>query len=147
LEQLADDFPEDFFKMKILPEIMKSVEFGGGGPKAMNMVLKISAKLSSDDFETKVQPFIVRQFGNPDRALRVSLLDGLPLMIDRLPQKVVNDKIFPQMVRPAALFALGSISSADYQSRSLASPMLLLSYESKPLNLSWSLFPSYQTAP
>ena len=85
--------------MKILPELQKSVEFGGGGPNALNMVLKIASKLPSDDFESKVQPFIVRLFGNPDRALRVSLLDGLPLMIDRLPQKIVNDKIFPQAVR------------------------------------------------
>lgn len=98
LDQLADDFPEDFFKMKILPELMKSVEFGGGGPKALSMVLKLSSKLSNDDFETKSQPFIVQTFANPDRALRVCLLDGLPLMIDRLPQKIVNDKIFPQLV-------------------------------------------------
>jgi SCY1-like protein 1 len=98
LDQLSDDFPEDFFKMKIMPELMKSVEFGGGGPKALGVVLKIAAKLSNDEFESKVIPFIVRVFGNPDRALRVCLLDGLPLMIDRLPQKVVNDKIFPNVV-------------------------------------------------
>ena len=89
--------------MKILPELQKSVEFGGGGPNALNMVLKIASKLSSDDFESKAQPFIVRLFGNPDRALRVCLLDGLPLMIDRLPQKIVNDKIFPQAVRGPGL--------------------------------------------
>lgn len=98
MDQLSDDFPEDFFKMKIMPELMKSVEFGGGGPKALGVVLKIAAKLSNDEFESKVIPFIVRVFGNPDRALRVCLLDGLPLMIDRLPQKIVNDKIFPNVV-------------------------------------------------
>ncbi|KFA64971.1 hypothetical protein S40285_03863 [Stachybotrys chlorohalonatus IBT 40285] len=98
LDQVMDDFPEDFFKMKILPELMKSVEFGGGGPKALTVVLKIAAKLSSDEFEAKVIPFVVRSFGNPDRAIRVCLLDGLPLMIDRLPQKIVNDKIFPQII-------------------------------------------------
>jgi SCY1-like protein 1 len=98
LDELSDDFPEEFFKMKIMPELMKSVEFGGGGPKALGVVLKIAAKLPNDEFESKVIPFIVRLFGNPDRALRVSLLDGLPLMIDRLPQKIVNDKIFPQVV-------------------------------------------------
>ena len=85
-----------------MPELMKSVEFGGGGPKALGVVLKIAAKLSNDEFESKVIPFIVRVFGNPDRALRVCLLDGLPLMIDRLPQKVVNDKIFPNVVSPGA---------------------------------------------
>ncbi|KAK0626910.1 armadillo-type protein [Immersiella caudata] len=98
LDQLTDDFPEDFFKMKVLPELLKSVEFGGGGPKAFSVVMKIAAKLSNDDFDSKVTPVVVRLFGNPDRAIRVCLLDSLPLMIDRLSQKVVNDKIFPQIV-------------------------------------------------
>ncbi|KAL2268741.1 hypothetical protein VTJ83DRAFT_3587 [Remersonia thermophila] len=98
LEQLTDDFPEDFFKMKVLPELLKSVEFGGGGPKAFGVVMKIATKLSNDDFESKVTPVLIRLFGNPDRAIRVCLLDNLPLMIDRLPQKLVNDKIFPQIV-------------------------------------------------
>lgn len=98
LEQLTDDFPEDFFKMKVLPELLKSVEFGGGGPKAFGVVMKIATKLSSEDFEAKITPVLIRLFGNPDRAIRVCLLDNLPLMIDRLSQRIVNDKIFPQIV-------------------------------------------------
>ncbi|KAK4138828.1 ARM repeat-containing protein [Trichocladium antarcticum] len=98
LEQLTDDFPEDFFKMKVLPELLKSVEFGGGGPKAFALVMKIAAKLTNEDFDTRVTPVLIRLFGNPDRAIRVCLLDNLPLMIDRLSQKVVNDKMFPQIV-------------------------------------------------
>ena len=82
---------------------MKSVEFGGGGPKALGVVLNIAAKLPNEDFDSKVTPFVVRLFANPDRAIRVCLLDSLPVMIDRLPQKVVNDKIFPQMVSQSAL--------------------------------------------
>ncbi|KAJ5880732.1 uncharacterized protein N7473_011785 [Penicillium subrubescens] len=97
LDNLSDDFPEDFFKMKVLPELLKSVEFGGGGPKVLSATLKIGSKLSADEFNAKLTPVIVRLFGNPDRALRVCLLDNLPLMIDNLPQKIVNDKIFPQM--------------------------------------------------
>ncbi|CAK7208857.1 Nuclear aminoacylation-dependent tRNA export pathway component [Sporothrix bragantina] len=98
LDELSDDFPEDFFKMKVLPELLKSVEFGGGGPKAFGIVMKISTKLSNDDFEAKVSPVVIRLFANPDRAIRVCLLDNLPLMIDRFTQRVVNDKIFPQVV-------------------------------------------------
>ncbi|KAH7148691.1 armadillo-type protein [Dactylonectria macrodidyma] len=98
LDQISDDFPEEFFKMKVLPEMMKSAEFGGGGPKAVGVVLKIAAKLPAEDFESKVTPFVVRMFGNPDRAIRVCLLDSLPLIIDQLSQKIVNDKIFPQMM-------------------------------------------------
>ncbi|EAQ85827.1 hypothetical protein CHGG_07080 [Chaetomium globosum CBS 148.51] len=93
-----NDFPEDFFKMKVLPELLKSVEFGGGGPKAFGVVMKIATKLSSEDFEAKITPVLIRLFGNPDRAIRVCLLDNLPLMIDRLSQRIVNDKIFPQIV-------------------------------------------------
>lgn len=100
LENLTDDFPEDFFMMKVLPELLKSVEFGGGGPKAFGIVMKIAKKMSDDDFDAKVTPVIIRLFGVPDRALRVCLLDNLPHMIDRLSQKVVNDKIFPNMVSP-----------------------------------------------
>ncbi|KAI9729899.1 MAG: hypothetical protein M1818_008339 [Claussenomyces sp. TS43310] len=98
LDNLSDDFPEDYFKMKILPELLKSVEFGGGGPKVLAAILKIGAKLTDEEFESKITPVIVRLFSSPDRAIRVSLLDHLPVMIDRLTQKVVNDKIFPQMV-------------------------------------------------
>lgn len=99
LEQVTDDFPEEFFKAKVLPELIKSVEFGGGGSKALTVVLKIAAKLPSDDFESKITPFIVRAFANPDRGIRVCLLDGLPLIIEQLSQRIVNDKIFPQLVR------------------------------------------------
>ncbi|KAF1835075.1 ARM repeat-containing protein [Decorospora gaudefroyi] len=98
LDAVADDFPADFFKMKVLPELLKSVEFGGGGAKVFGTVMQIGQKLSDDEYETQITPVVVRLFANPDRGIRVCLLDNLPLMIDHLPQKLVNDKIFPQMV-------------------------------------------------
>lgn len=98
LEGLPDDFPEDFFKMKILPELLKSVEFGGGGPKVFSAMLKIGTKMSDDEFETRLLPVILRLFASPDRAMRVCLLDNLSGMIDRIPQKEVNGKIFPAMI-------------------------------------------------
>ncbi|KAI7292686.1 ARM repeat-containing protein [Hortaea werneckii] len=100
LERVAesDDFPEDFFKVKVLPELLKAVEFGGGGPQSFGLVMRISTKLSEEEYETQITPVIVRLFASPDRALRVCLLDNLPLMIDHLNQKTVTDKIFPQMV-------------------------------------------------
>ncbi|KAL2872146.1 COPI-interacting protein CEX1 [Aspergillus lucknowensis] len=97
LDGLSDDFPEDFFRMKVLPELLKSVEFGGGGPKVLSAILKIAPKLPQEEFNLKLTPVVVRLFGNPDRAIRVCLLDHLPVIGDRLSQKIVNDKIFPQM--------------------------------------------------
>lgn len=98
LDQLSDDFPEEYFKMRILPELLKSVEFGGGGPKVFGVVMKIAQKLTDEDFDARVTPVVVRLFSSPDRAIRVCLLDNLPLMIDRLSQRIVNDKIYPQLV-------------------------------------------------
>jgi SCY1-like protein 1 len=107
LDALSDDFPEDFFKMKVLPELIKSVEFGGGGPKVLTVIFKIGAKLSDDEYEQKITPLVIRLFANQDRALRVCLLDHLPLMIDRLSQKIVTNSIFPQMVsRPDVCWSL-----------------------------------------
>ncbi|EOD51513.1 Protein kinase [Neofusicoccum parvum] len=99
LEEVTDDFPEEFFKMKVLPELLKSVEFGGGGPKVFGLVMKIASKLSDEEYDAQITPVIVRLFQSPDRAIRVCLLDNLPLMIDHLSNKIVNDKIFPQMLQ------------------------------------------------
>lgn len=98
LDDLSDDFPEEFFKMKILPELLKSAEYGGGGPKVLGVIFKIGTKLSDDEYQQRLAPVITRLFANQDRALRVCLLENLPLMIDRLPQKTINNGIFPQMV-------------------------------------------------
>ena len=99
LERTGDQFPEDFFKMKVLPELLKSVEFGGGGPKVFGAVLQIGDKLSSEEWQALISPVVVRLFSLPDRATRVLLLDNLDRMIDHLSKRVVNDKIFPEMVR------------------------------------------------
>lgn len=95
---MLEDFPEEFFKLKILPELLKSVEFGGGGPKVFGFVMNIGSKLSDDEYESMVNPVILRLFASPDRQIRVCLLDNLPRMIDHFTQKTVTDKIFPQLV-------------------------------------------------
>ena len=84
--------------MKILPELMKSVEFGGGGPKVFGYIMKIGAKLSDEEYESRLNPLIFRLFASPDRRMRVCLLDNLPLMVDHFSQKLVSDKVFPQIV-------------------------------------------------
>lgn len=94
----SDDFPEDFFKVKVLPELLKAIEFGGGGPKSFALMMRIASKLSEDEYAMQITPVVVRLFGSPDRAMRVCLLDNLPLMIDHLGQRIVTDKVFPQMV-------------------------------------------------
>lgn len=59
--------------------------------------MKIGLKMSDDEFESRLGPVILRLFASPDRAMRVCLLDNLPLMVDRIPQKDINGKIWPAM--------------------------------------------------
>lgn len=134
--------------MKVLPELLKSVEFGGGGPKALEVVMKIAAGLPSDEFEPRVTPVVVRLFGNPDRALRVGLLDGLPLIIERLSQKVVNDKIFPQLVslNPRLIPGWQSFSNlaSGYRVHRCGAPGSRTNSEIHPDNCQQVVGPHYQ---
>ena len=98
VDEVSDDLPDEFLKTKILPELLRSIEYGGGGPKVFGLIVKLSAKLSEEEYESSITPVIIRLFASRDRAIRVCLLDNLPSLIDHLPQKLVNDKIFPQMV-------------------------------------------------
>lgn len=93
-------YPPGFLHHKVLPEILKSFEFGGGGGKAFAIILSIAEKLSDDEFERDIQPVIVRMFASQERGVRVCLLENLSRVIERLNPKIVNDKVFPNMVSP-----------------------------------------------
>lgn len=97
LEELSDDFPEEFLKAKILPELLKSVEFGGGGPKVLKYALNLGTKLPDHEFESRLNPIILRLFASPDRQIRVCLLDSLPSIIEHFSTNVVGGKIWPQI--------------------------------------------------
>jgi len=78
--------------------MLKSFEFGGGGSKVFNIIVSISEKLSDDDFEKDIQPVIIRMFSSQERGVRMCLLENLNRIIERLNAKIINDKVFPNMV-------------------------------------------------
>jgi len=80
--------------------MLKAFEFGGGSNKVFVIILSIAEKLSDEDFEKEIQPVIVRMFGSQERGVRMSLLENLTKIIERLNPKVVNDKVFPNLVCP-----------------------------------------------
>ncbi|QIW97369.1 hypothetical protein AMS68_002887 [Peltaster fructicola] len=96
------DLPEHYMHERILPELLKAVEFSSPGgtssARSLSLAMQLAAKLDDETYTAQITPIIVRLFSSPDRALRVSLLDNLPHMIDHLQQKIVTDKIFPQLV-------------------------------------------------
>jgi SCY1-like protein 1 len=78
--------------------MLKAFEFGGGANKVFVIILSIAEKLSDEDFEKEIQPVIVRMFGSQERGVRMSLLENLTKIVERLNPKVVNDKVFPNLV-------------------------------------------------
>jgi SCY1-like protein 1 len=93
-------YPTGFLLYKVLPEMIKTFEFAGGEPKVLQLLLNISESLGEDDFEKEIQPMLVRTFASQERGVRMCLLDNLSRVIDRLAPKIVNDKIFPNLVFP-----------------------------------------------
>lgn len=67
-------------------------------------ILKIGNILDDEEYETMILASIVKMFAVPDRAIRLSLLENLSLFIDRLDNKVVNDKVFPNVVRIPTIY-------------------------------------------
>jgi SCY1-like protein 1 len=107
LESSLEKYPPGFLHYKILPEMLKSFEFGGGGGKVFTIILSIAEKLSDDDFEKDIQPVIVRMFASQERGVRVCLLENLSRIVERLNPKMVNDKVFPSMVRRIRVLTYG----------------------------------------
>ncbi|KXS19203.1 ARM repeat-containing protein [Gonapodya prolifera JEL478] len=98
LDEVASELPDEFCRYKVLPELRHALEFGGAGPKVLGLVLKISSKLPKDEFEQTILRSIIKMFSSPDRQTRIALLDNLPHFIDSFDAKVLNDKVFPQIV-------------------------------------------------
>ncbi|KAI9328976.1 armadillo-type protein [Obelidium mucronatum] len=97
LNNSLETFPSDFCKHKILPELIKALEFGGAGSKALSPILKIGNKLDTAEFESLLVPILIKMFALPDRAIRVSLCENMGGFIEKVNPKVLNEKIFPNL--------------------------------------------------
>ncbi|KAK9466298.1 armadillo-type protein [Lipomyces arxii] len=97
-QRVKDKFPPSYLRLRVLPELVKCFEFGGGGPRILSVMLDISQHMSPEEFQVAVAPTILKMFGVPDRAIRIALLEALPKFIDSMTNKMVNDKLFPDLL-------------------------------------------------
>ena len=65
----------------------------------MPLVLSLGSSLSSAEYTQHLILPVVRAFASPDRLMRMALLENLPTYVERLDQKTVVDKIWPNLVR------------------------------------------------
>ncbi|KAJ1659668.1 Nuclear aminoacylation-dependent tRNA export pathway component [Dispira simplex] len=97
LEAHVEEFPVTFSLHKVLPELLKSLEYAAGGPQVLKAVLKIGNLIPEDDFTKHIMPTLVKLFALPDRALRFSLLESLPHYVQHLSAKTINNTIYPHV--------------------------------------------------
>jgi SCY1-like protein 1 len=74
LTECLDSLPDLYLRNKLLPELLKAVEFGGAGTAAIAPMLKIGQRMKADEFSKDIVPGVVRCFKSTDRATRIGLL-------------------------------------------------------------------------
>ncbi|KAJ1982524.1 Nuclear aminoacylation-dependent tRNA export pathway component [Dimargaris xerosporica] len=97
LSQHVGDLPATFCTHKVLPELLKCLEFAAGGPLVLKAVVAIGQRLSNEEYAQYITPTIVKLFAIPDRALRFSLLESLDKFIPHAADKTVDSVIFPHV--------------------------------------------------
>ncbi|KAJ2886134.1 Nuclear aminoacylation-dependent tRNA export pathway component, partial [Coemansia aciculifera] len=98
LDKLIPGFPQAFSKYKILPELLKLMEFGGGDAKVLSGIIQIGKDLEEQEYNDLVTPAIIQLFSSNDRALRFSLLEYMDSFIQAIPSAVVSKRVFPNFV-------------------------------------------------
>ncbi|KAI9596682.1 armadillo-type protein [Syncephalis fuscata] len=98
LTPMIGQFPTDFNRHKLLPELLKVLEFGSGGNKVISPIAQISGQLDEKEYHTLVAPAITRLFALPDRSIRMGLLDHLGPFVQHLSVKTTVNTIFPHYI-------------------------------------------------
>lgn len=100
LPSIMDRLPDAFCTFKILPMLSQSIETGAGGSAAFACVIKMSTRLSEDDFANNVvRKYATAWYGNQamDRNLKVELYGQMDLFVPHFETAALNSTVFPAM--------------------------------------------------
>ncbi|OXC70667.1 hypothetical protein AYX13_00645 [Cryptococcus neoformans] len=95
----AGTLPGPFTTYKILPSLLHSLSLPTAPSSAMlPLVLELSKLVPSSDYPKMVLDPVVRLYTSPDRGTRMALLEGLNEYVDKLDNKTVTEKIWPNLI-------------------------------------------------
>ncbi|URE29863.1 Protein tyrosine kinase [Musa troglodytarum] len=97
LPNLAEQLPRQIVLKKLLPLLSSALEFGSAAAPALNALLKMGSWLSTEEFNIKVLPTIVKLFASNDRAIRVALLQHIDQFGESLSSQIVDEQVFPHV--------------------------------------------------
>ncbi|KAJ1020607.1 hypothetical protein NDA16_004000 [Ustilago loliicola] len=108
LQEKPDSFTPDFLMYKVLPALvaaLAAVPPPGTIPSAstqasvlLPLVLRLGQPLPKEEWNANVAPPVLKAFASPDRSTRMALLENLSLYADRMDNKVVTDKLWPNLI-------------------------------------------------
>lgn len=105
LKDSASSFPPEFASHRILPSLVSALEFGGASASTiLPLVLQLGKNVPPADYSSVVIAPVTKLFTSPDRGTRMALLDHLEEYVDKLENKLVVEKIWPNLVFHSILF-------------------------------------------
>ncbi|GKU98241.1 hypothetical protein SLEP1_g11270 [Rubroshorea leprosula] len=97
LPNLTEQLPRQIVLKKLLPLLASALEFGSAGALALTALLKMGSWLSTEEFNVKVLPTIVKLFSSNDRAIRIGLLQHIDQYGESLSAQVVDEQVYPHV--------------------------------------------------
>ncbi|GLT74526.1 hypothetical protein SLA2020_463160 [Shorea laevis] len=97
LPNLTEQLPRQIVLKKLLPLLASALEFGSAGALALTALLKMGSWLSTEEFNLKVLPTIVKLFSSNDRAIRIGLLQHIDQYGESLSAQVVDEQVYPHV--------------------------------------------------
>ena len=109
LKESANALPPEFAAHRVLPSLVSALEYGGATASTiLPIVLQLGVHAPPSDYPTIVLAPITKLFASPDRGTRMALLEHLSEYADKLDNKIVADKIWPNLVGVPASLAYSS---------------------------------------
>ncbi|KAG7020965.1 putative inactive serine/threonine-protein kinase scy1, partial [Cucurbita argyrosperma subsp. argyrosperma] len=94
---LAEQLPRQIVLKKLLPLLASALEFGSATAPALTALLKMGSWLSTEEFNAKVLPTIVKLFASNDRAIRTGLLQHIDQFGESLSSQMVDEQVYPHV--------------------------------------------------
>jgi len=95
----SGSLPEAFLIHRVLPSLLHSLSLPNA-PSALMLplVLAIGKNVPASTYSKVVLEPVVKLYASPDRGTRMALLDGLDQYADKLDNKTVNERVWPNLI-------------------------------------------------
>ncbi|QPG73819.1 hypothetical protein FOA43_001133 [Brettanomyces nanus] len=99
-----DSLPIGMFEYRILPDLINSfnnLESNENNAQSilLYVILKNSLHLTQASFDRLLKPVIFKAFSYPDRAIRMTLLNALPQIVNQFSNYEIQGQIYPNLVQ------------------------------------------------